>query len=417
MTDGPKCPVPEIPDFELIREIGRGGFGQVWLARNRATGLLRAVKVIPRATSASPDPAGRELVSITRLETVRHRRHPNLLDIHHVGQTDALLFYVTDLADTAGGQPSTDPSDYVPATLEQRLSRGPASPAECLGWTRQLLGGLASLHAAGMVHRDVKPANCLFVDGQLNLADFGLLTEADSHTSWIGTQAYMPPDGRMDTRADVYAAGLAIYEMLTGHRVEQFPQLAQRAGSIVSDPVLSTLLKLVLDACRSDREERFPDANSMLAALEKRLAKAARPVRWPGRVAIAVAAVAILAMVTWGASQWAFLPPGLQVNRSIPSHIPGRPAGEDRRRVHVNFVTYPFGASVLLDGKLLLGNDGRPATTPCTIDNIPAGPHDVVFRHPELADLRHGTVDFRTERQVVGSWDVPEGESDPQSSP
>ena len=198
---------PDIPDFELIREIGRGGFGQVWLARNRATGLLRAVKVISRSLVGAVDPAGREVVSITRLETIRHRHHPNLLDIQHVGQTDDYVFFVTDLADDVSEQGVSFEDDYVPATLERRLKSGALPSDGCVECARQLLEGLASLHEAGMIHRDVKPANCLFVDGTLKLADFGLLTEADSHTSRIGTQAYMPPDGRMDARADVYAAG------------------------------------------------------------------------------------------------------------------------------------------------------------------------------------------------------------------
>ena len=98
-----------------------------------------------------------------------------------------------------------------------------------MDYARQLLAGLASLHAAGMVHRDVKPANCLFVGGQLKLADFGLLTEAHPLVSRLGTQKYMPPDGRMDMRADVYAAGLVIYEMLSGLPVDDFPRLGRQS--------------------------------------------------------------------------------------------------------------------------------------------------------------------------------------------
>ncbi len=382
-------PIPDLPDFELVRKIGSGGFGQVWLAHNRATGLLRAVKLIPRSSHGASDPAGRELVSITRLESVRQRRHPNLLDIQHVGQTDDYVFFVTDLADDVTGEPAAGTAQYVPATLERRLRAGPPSPAECLDWTRQLLQGLASLHEAGMVHRDVKPANCLFVDGQLKLADFGLLTEADPHTSRIGTQAYMPPDGQMDTRADVYAAGLVIYEMLTGYPVERFPQLGQRADDITSIPPLSLLLKLVLDACATSPQDRFSDASDMLATLDNARIAGATPARPFLRIAVPLMAIMMIAILMWGIFY--------SGSPSRPLQPPVVP------RVHINFVTEPFGARVLLDGKVVLDDDGQPVTTPCTIENLPARPHAVVFRHPDFPDLER-TIDFAIQRQVVESW-------------
>ena len=406
-------PIPEIPDFELIRAIGRGGFGQVWLARNRATGLLRAVKLIARSSPGTADPAGREVVSITRLESVRHRQHPNFLDIQHVGQTGDYVFFVTDLADNATGEPPTDAAEYVPATLERRLRAGPLSPAECLDWTRQLLHGLASLHEAGMVHRDVKPANCLFVGGQLKLADFGLLTEADPHTSRIGTQAYMPPDGRMDTRADVYAAGLVVYEILTGYPVERFPQLGERADEVASVPALSRLLRLVLDACQALPERRFADASAMLAALDEAPIAGATPTRLLLRAAIPLAAVLLAAVLIWG------------ISHSRTTSRPPRPPVVPR--VHVNFVTEPFGATVLLDGEVVMDDRGQPATTPCTIEDLPARSHAVVFRHADLPDLEK-TIDFAQQRQVVESWpaldhgpplildspDLPRSEDDPR---
>ena len=381
---------PNIPDFELIRAIGRGGFGQVWLARNRATGLLRAVKVISRSSVGAVDPAGREVVSITRLEAIRHRHHPNLLDIQHVGQTDDYVFFVTDLADNVSEQGGSFADDYVPATLEGRLRSGALSADECVECARQLLEGLASLHEAGMVHRDVKPANCLFVDGTLKLADFGLLTEADSHTSRIGTQAYMPPDGRMDARADVYAAGLVIYEMITGHCVERFPQLADRADDVGADAALSALLRVCLDACQRGPEDRFADASVMFAALERSIDGAAEPVWSLRRVSIAVACVLVAGVLVWG---------GMRVFDRAAVQVPAATS-----RVHVNFVSYPFGATVLLDGETVLDEEGQPATTPCTIEGLPACSHDVVFRYGDLPDLEMGAVDFGGQRQVVGAW-------------
>lgn len=394
MTDSPSNPlIPVIPDFELICEIGRGGFGQVWLAKNHATGLLRAIKLIPRSTIGAADPAGREVVSVTRLESVRHRRHPNLLDIQHVGQTEEHVFFVTDLADNAAAEPEDGDREYTPATLEQRLTAGSATPAECLAWTRQLLDGLASLHEAGMVHRDVKPANCLFVDGTLKLADFGLLTEADSHTSRIGTRAYMPPDGQMDTRADVYAAGLVVYEMITGCPVERFPQLGDRADEIANDPTLSALLRLTLDACQTSPEDRCPNAPAMLAALDQMLNSGDHPPRFRRRVIVGMAGIVAMAVI--------FLTAFRQ-----PEPRKVEPA-EKVNLVHVNFVSYPFGATVLLDGKILRNAQGDPLTTPCTIEELSASPHEVVLRHPDMPDLELGTIDFAERRQVVGAWPSP----------
>ena len=296
----PDRPTPEVPDFALIRMIGRGGFGQVWLATNRITGHLRAVKVIALRGSGATDPAGREIGSLTRLEECLRTHHPNLVEIQHVGKTAEHLFYVMEPADDDAGGPASGDADYRPATLQGRIEAGPLPADECLARARELLAGLAHLHAAGMVHRDVKPANCLMIGGRLKLADFGLVVEATPLVSRVGTRRYMPPDGRMDTRADVYAAGLVIYEMLTGLPVEDFPRLGPRATQIAEDPTLGRLNRLVLRACQPDPRERFRDAGEMLAALSasprsrgrRRKQPRRRMAAWMGAlVAVAVAAV------------------------------------------------------------------------------------------------------------------------------
>ena len=193
-----------------------------------------------------------------------------------------------DPADDISDEPASDKPDYRPATLQSKLEgekgtgagKGdrsnlceapggpfrqigpvpfstppPFPPDVCLDYARQLLSGLAMLHSAGMVHRDVKPANCLFVGGVLKLADFGLLTASHPLVSRVGTQRYMPPDGVMDMRADVYAAGLVIYEMLSGLPVEEFPHLGRQSQHVSESPVLTALLRLVLRACERELGE------------------------------------------------------------------------------------------------------------------------------------------------------------------
>jgi serine/threonine protein kinase len=383
---------PDVPDLDLIRAVGRGGFGQVWLARSRITGHLRAVKVIPLRGLGTTDRAGREITSLTRLEANLRRQHPHLLTIHHLGKTDDHLFYVMDPADDADGGRAAAETSYFPATLEHRLKAGPLSPEECLQYSRELLTGLAHLHAAGMVHRDVKPANCLFVGGQLKLGDFGLLAEAGPQVSRVGTRNYMPPDGRMDVRADVFAAGLVIYELLTGLPADSFPRLGRRARAIGDDDVLRGLNRLALRACQQDPSRRFEDARQMLAELKAGKGEGekppVRPVRW-ARIGSAALLVVVAAAVVIG--WW----PG----RQQPADVPEPP------RVTVNFITRPFEATILLDGVLLEKRDGQPYTTPCTVPDLAARRHRVVFRHPEHGELPAGEFDFAESREIEASWD------------
>lgn len=377
-------PPPEVPDFDLLRPIGEGGFGRVWIARNRTTGRLRAVKLIARTRIGAADPAGRELASITRLEANLRHHHPNLVVIHHVGQTAEHLFYVMDLADDARGLLAIDPNDYEPATLSRRLNDGPLNPSACVSTARQLLEGLASLHHAGMVHRDVKPANCLMIDGQLRLADFGLLTRPGVSVSRLGTEKYMPPDGRMDARADVYAAGLVIYELISGFSADRFPQLGNRAEAILADPVLAVLMSVVLDACATDPQMRFSDAGEMLRSLDRRLARPASPTR-RRRWALRLGLFAVVAAAASIAVYWLAPTP----------------------RVDVNFITYPFDATIFVDGRILTGADDQPLRTPCTADDLPGGRHRVVFHFDDRGDLSQGEIDFTTTRQIVGKWNQP----------
>jgi serine/threonine protein kinase len=383
---------PEVPDFDLIRCIGEGAFGAVWLAANRTTGRLRAVKLIPLDKSGAGSPAYREIVSLKHLEARVNDQQPGLLAVHHVGRTDRHLFYVMDPADDISGAAASRDPGYEPATLQRRLASGPLPAQQCFDLARQLLVGLRALHAAGMVHRDVKPANCLFVVGELKLADFGLLTEAGPLVSRLGTRRYMPPDGRMDTRADIYAAGLVIYQMFTGLGADRFPRLGPRAREIAADPVLQKLNQLVLKAGQPDPARRFQDAGQMLAQLETPAVKASRS----GRRALAWVTCLISGALLVAISAW----------RPGPRKNPATLAGPTR--VEVNFLTEPYqDAAIYLDGELLRDAQQKPFTTPCTVPDVPAGEHRVVFTLVGHGELDAGLVDFCHVREVEARWPTP----------
>ena len=197
-------------EYEVTRLLGGGGMGFVFLARDRTLDRVVAVKAIrpELATEVAVSRFLREARILARI------RHPNIIPVHHAGTADGLPFYVMD---------------YVEGeTLADRLRRGRLSERDAVTVGRALLDALAAAHAEGVVHRDVKPANVFLTGGRVLLGDFGVARvdttdpDAASTSGNIGTPAYMAPEqatgGGVTEQTDLYAAGMVLYEMLTGRR-------------------------------------------------------------------------------------------------------------------------------------------------------------------------------------------------------
>jgi Protein kinase domain/Kelch motif/Galactose oxidase, central domain len=192
--------------FTLLTELGRGGMGVVWKARDEETGQIVALKLLHAAFTVDAD-------YVTRFE----RELDLAKRIHSAHVVEVLGFGARD------GVPYLS-IEYVDGpTLRERLaSHGPYSWPEAKDLVIQITQGLADAHAAGVIHRDLKPSNVLIgPDGVAKLADFGIakgldLTRMTGTSTLLGTPAYLAPEGPIDERSDLYSLGIIAFELLTG---------------------------------------------------------------------------------------------------------------------------------------------------------------------------------------------------------
>jgi tetratricopeptide (TPR) repeat protein len=255
---------PNLPDYELLKWIGAGTFGQVWLARNRHDGGLCAVKIVAKSHQSELDGV--------RLYRQCAGDHPSLVAIKHVGEGEGFYYYVMPLADDVReGTLSQAPEQYEPMTLRRHLAGRQRLPAdEVVAIARQLLSALAQLHKRGVSHCDVKPDNVLRVRGNWQLGDMGLATPSALMGAERGTLAYFPPEGPHDQTADLYALGKTLYLLLTGAGLERFTEFADGTLEIPGrDPRSGRLRQIILRACHPDPGQRFPSAAAMLRALDE----------------------------------------------------------------------------------------------------------------------------------------------------
>jgi WD40 repeat protein len=304
-------PIP-VPDHILIRRIGRGAYGEVWLARN-ALGNWRAVKFVRRSSFDDDRPFEREFAGIQRFEPIS-RSHESQLNILHVGRAEDGFYYVMELADDMGRGQEIHQATYTPRNLRSELHlRGRLPAAECLRIGLALTTALEHLHKHGLVHRDIKPSNIVFVNGIPKLADIGLVARAEATISFVGTEGFLPPEGPGTRQADIYSLGKVLYEIGTGHDRNQFPELPTNIVELPDRAELSELNEVLLKACHRDPKERYQTAAEMhaeLALLQSgrsvvRLRGIERRLRFAQRAGAVVTAIAALVagLYFWQARQ------------------------------------------------------------------------------------------------------------------
>jgi serine/threonine protein kinase len=255
---------PPIPDFALLRPIGRGAYGEVWLARS-VTGVYRAVKIVRRDSFNEDRPFEREFAGIQRFEPVSVGQESQV-SLLHVGRNDAegFFYYVMELADDTETGEEIFPDRYVPKTLKELRNRQKRLPAtECLDIGLALTRALAHLHESGLVHRDIKPSNVIFVHGIAKLADIGLVSNIDTSHSFVGTEGFVPPEGPGTAAADIFSLGKVLYEISTGRDRTEFPNLPVDLDDVPDRRALLELNEIVLKACDSDLQRRYASAAAM----------------------------------------------------------------------------------------------------------------------------------------------------------
>ena len=347
-TPGPPswlAPVkPVVPDHKLLKRIGGGSYGDVWLACS-VVGTWRAVKVVFRDRFLDARPYDREFNGIQNFEPLS-RSNEGFVDILQIGRNDAdgYFYYVMELADDAcpeakGNQLSVignqsvgsqvrqplntdhcslntglEPSTYVPLTLSKvLLQRGRLPVNECLELGITLNLALAPLHKAGLIHRDIKPSNLIFVGGVPKLADIGLVIEVAEARSYVGTEGFIPPEGPNSPQADLYSLGKVLYEAGMGKDRKDFPEPPTQIADVPDSAELLEFNTILLKACAANVKDRYQSAEEMNADLallqsggsvrrQRKLAGQLRFVQRAGALVTTLAAV-IAAGWLWQARQ------------------------------------------------------------------------------------------------------------------
>ena len=277
--------------YVIHSQIGAGGMGEVYRARDEKLKRDVAIKVLPEFLAEDPQARTRFEREAQILAALSH---PHIVAIYDFGEGQGVIYAVTELLE---GEP-----------LSETLTRGPLPLRKTVAYARQIARALAAAHDKGVVHRDVKPQN-LFVtnDGRLKVLDFGLArlvervpsdheatrTRQTSAGTVMGTHGYMSPEQvrgqNADSRSDLFSFGVVLYEMLTGGRAFKAETTADTMSAILNEdppelsrlaalgPLIEPLVRRCLEKKTSERFQSAHDLAFALESIESRLSAAGRP--------------------------------------------------------------------------------------------------------------------------------------------
>lgn len=263
----------QIPNFELFKEIGRGGMSRVYLARQLQPKREVAIKIV--SPGSAPDEA---FLSSLKIEgdTIAGLNHDNIVTVFACGVVDKHYYLAMEIL--PGGD------------LTERIKKG-LRAEDAVEVMIQIGGALGHAHKKQVLHRDIKPENVMFHEsGKAVLVDFGIAKEGDTESSFtqvgavVGTPHYMSPERCMgkstDARSDLYAMGVMFYEMLTGHKVFEGRDTFAVSYAHVYEPVPplppehARFQGIVNKLLAKDPKDRYQTADEMVAALKKHRAGA-----------------------------------------------------------------------------------------------------------------------------------------------
>ncbi|MCB1096622.1 MAG: serine/threonine protein kinase [Verrucomicrobiae bacterium] len=240
----------KFPQFEIVECLGRGGMGVVYKARQKSLDRWVAIKIL------APDRRGEERFAerfASEAQVLARMNHPNIVTVYDHGETSELFYIVMEYVDGVN--------------LRDVLRDGKMDPEQALAIVPPICEALDYAHGKGVIHRDIKPKNLLLDrEGRVKIADFGIAELVGGAADISGTPPYMAPEqaaGKADRRADIYALGVVLYEMLTGER----PAKGEVVAPSKKVEIDVKLDEVVLRALDKEPERRYQTASELRTVL------------------------------------------------------------------------------------------------------------------------------------------------------